>query len=252
MTLQLDGVSKSLGGFQVVSGISLSVPLSGLTGLIGPNGAGKSTLFALISGFQSADEGEIRLGAQKLDGLTPEKRARLGLARTFQVPRPFGHLTVRENLATAAQNQSGERLFDTFFRIGKVRAEERRIFERADRIIEFLKLGPVAAKKAGGLSGGQRKLLELGRALMMEPRYILLDEPFAGVNPVLIEELSERIREAGARGIGFLIVEHNLSSLARLVGHLLVMDRGRLIAEGRPDAVLDDPTVQEAYMGGVT
>ena len=252
MTLKLDGVSKSLGGFQVVSGVSLSVPLSGLTGLIGPNGAGKSTLFALISGFQSPDEGEIRLGPQKLDGLAPERRARLGLARTFQVPRPFGHLTVRENLATAAQNQSGERLFDTFFRIGKVRAEERRIFERADGIIDFLKLGAVATKKAGGLSGGQRKLLELGRALMMEPRYILLDEPFAGVNPVLIEELSERIREAGARGIGFLIVEHNLSSLARLVGHLLVMDRGRLIAEGRPDAVLDDPTVQEAYMGGVT
>jgi branched-chain amino acid transport system ATP-binding protein len=252
MTLQLDGVSKSLGGFQVVSGISLSVPLSGLTGLIGPNGAGKSTLFALISGFQSADEGEIRLGAQKLDGLTPEKRARLGLARTFQVPRPFGHLTVRENLATAAQNQSGERLFDTFFRIGKVRAEERRIFERADGMIEFLKLGPVALKRGGALSGGQRKLLELGRALMMEPRYILLDEPFAGVNPVLIEEISDRIRQASADGVGFLIVEHNLSSLARLVGHLLVMDRGRLIAQGRPDDVLDDPTVQEAYMGGVT
>jgi branched-chain amino acid transport system ATP-binding protein len=252
MTLQLENVSKSLGGFQVVCDVSFSVPLSGLTGLIGPNGAGKSTLFALISGFQPADSGEIRLGPRKLDGLAPEKRARLGLARTFQVPRPFGHLTVRENLATAAQDQSGERLFDTFFRIGKVRAEERRIFERADGIIEFLKLGPVAFKRAGGLSGGQRKLLELGRALMMEPRYILLDEPFAGVNPVLIEDLSERIREAGARGIGFLIVEHNLSSLARLVERLLVMDRGRLIAEGRPADVLDDPTVQEAYMGGVT
>jgi branched-chain amino acid transport system ATP-binding protein len=252
MTLQLDGVSKSLGGFQVVSGVSLSVPLSGLTGLIGPNGAGKSTLFSLISGFQAADEGEIRFGSHRLDGLAPEKRARLGLARTFQVPRPFSHLTVRENLAAAAQNQSGERLFDTFFRIGKVREEERRIFERADGIIDFLKLGPVAGKKAGSLSGGQRKLLELGRTLMMQPRYILLDEPFAGVNPVLIEEISERIRETSQAGVGFLIVEHTLSSLARLVGHMLVMDRGRLIAEGRPDNVLDDPMVQEAYMGGVT
>jgi branched-chain amino acid transport system ATP-binding protein len=118
-------------------------------------------------------------------------------------------------------------------------------------VLEFLRLGPVALQPAGRLSGGQRKLLELGRALMMEPKFVLLDEPFAGVNPVLVEGISERIREANDRGVGFLIVEHNLSSLARLVGRLLVMDRGRLIADGAPDEVLDDKMVQEAYMGGV-
>lgn len=250
MILALDNVSKSLGGLVVVDHVSFSVPLDSRTGIIGPNGAGKSTLFALISGFQEPDAGDIAFGDSSLDGLSAEKRARRGLARTFQVPRPFAHLTVRENLAVGAQDQSGEGLFRALLGGRGMRAQERHTFERADAIVEFLRLRAVADVPAGRLSGGQRKLLELGRALMMEPKFILLDEPFAGVNPVLIDEISERIREANARGIGFLIVEHNLSSLARLVGRLIVMDRGRLIADGIPDAVLDDRMVQEAYMGG--
>jgi branched-chain amino acid transport system ATP-binding protein len=251
MTLTLRNISKRLGGLQVVDDMSLSVPLGSLCGIIGPNGAGKSTLFALISGFQASDSGEIQFDGERIDTLSAERRAQRGLARTFQVPRPFVHLTVRENLAVGARNQAGEKLLGAFFRNGLVGRQERQIFERVDGVIDFLKLGPVASQPAGRLSGGQRKLLELGRALMMEPKFILLDEPFAGVNPVLIDQISERIAAANARGIGFLIVEHNLSSLARLVGRMLVMDRGRLIADGAPDEVLDNPMVQEAYMGGV-
>ncbi len=251
MTLTLRNVSKRLGGLDVVNDMSFSVPLASLNGIIGPNGAGKSTLFAVISGFQESDRGEVIFADSRLDGLSAEKRAQRGLARTFQVPRPFSHLTVRENLAMGAQGQAGEGIFSTFFKGGLVRSQEQQIFQRVDGVIEFLRLGAVATEPAGRLSGGQRKLLELGRALMMEPKFILLDEPFAGVNPVLIDEISERIASANARGIGFLIVEHNLSSLARLVDRMLVMDRGRLIADGRPDEVLDNKMVQEAYMGGV-
>ncbi len=251
MTLTLNNVSKRLGGLDVVNAMSFSVPLNSLNGIIGPNGAGKSTLFAVISGFQEADAGEMTFAGTALDGLSAEKRARLGLARTFQVPRPFSHLTVKENLAVAAQSQIGEGVFTPFFRGAAVHEQERAIFERVEGVVDFLKLGAVASQPAGRLSGGQRKLLELGRALMMEPKFILLDEPFAGVNPVLIDEISERIADANARGVGFLIVEHNLSSLARLVQRMLVMDRGRLLADGRPDEVLEDKVVQEAYMGGV-
>lgn len=251
MTLALRNIRKRLGGLLVIDDISLSVPLGSLCGIIGPNGAGKSTLFALISGFQPSDSGEVIFEGIPIDGLSAERRAQLGLARTFQVPRPFVHLTVRENLAVGAQNQAGEQLLSAFFRGGLVSKQEKHVFERVDRVIDFLKLGPVATQPAGRLSGGQRKLLELGRALMMEPRFILLDEPFAGVNPVLIDQISDRIAAANARGIGFLIVEHNLSSLARLVDRMVVMDRGRLIADGTPNDVLDNAMVQEAYMGGV-
>jgi branched-chain amino acid transport system ATP-binding protein len=251
MMLTLSNISKRLGGIRALDGMSFSADLDALTGIIGPNGAGKSTLFAVISGFQSCDTGNTEFAGQNLDGLRPEQRVRRGLARTFQVPRPFTHLTVRENLAVGAQAQAGERLSELFARPWRVRAQDRTIFERADATIDFLGLGPVANNAAGQISGGQRKLLELGRALMTEPRYILLDEPFAGVNPVLVEQISERIREAKARGIGFLIVEHDLSALSRLASRLLVMDRGRLIADGAPDDVLEDRMVQEAYMGGV-
>ena len=251
MTLELQNISKRLGGMLVLDGLSFSAELSELTGIIGPNGAGKSTLFAVISGFQNCDTGSTRFDGQALDGLRPEQRVCKGLARTFQVPRPFTHLTVRENLAVGAQAQSGERLIELFARPWRVRAQEKSIFERVDAVVDFLGIGPVAHTAAGQISGGQRKLLELGRALMTEPRYVLLDEPFAGVNPVLVEQISQRIREAKVRGVGFLIVEHDLSALSRLASRLLVMERGRLIADGAPDHVLEDPMVQEAYMGGV-
>jgi branched-chain amino acid transport system ATP-binding protein len=174
------------------------------------------------------------------------------MVRTFQVPREFRHLTVRENLMAAAPTQTGESLLGLFFRPGRVREEEASIAERVNQTINFLKLTPVGDQPSGKLSGGQKKLLELGRALMVEPRLILLDEPFAGVNPVLIGEIMDRIAELNGRGIGFVIIEHDLEALTRLVPRLAVMDRGKVIAEGAPQAVLDNPLVREAYLGGVT
>ena len=250
MSLDIANITKNFGGMRVLDGVSLSVPTGSLFGLIGPNGAGKSTLFAAISGFQKQETGEVRLDGTRIDALTPHARARAGLVRTFQVPREFGHLTVRENLCAAAPNQTGESLLGLFFRPARVAREEAEIAAEAEEIMQRLRLTQVADQPARLLSGGQKKLLELGRALMLKPRFILLDEPFAGVNPVLIEEIAERIRDLNATGIGFLIIEHDLEALTRLTPYLAVLDRGRIIAEGAPDAVLADAQVREAYLGG--
>lgn len=252
MSLEVRNISKSYGGFRALDGVRLKVDTGSLFGVIGPNGAGKSTLFSVISGFVPADEGQVLLDGKPIDGLNPPARARAGMVRTFQVPREFRHLTVRENLMAAAPNQTGEDLLGLFFRPGRVREEEEAIAERVNLTISFLKLTKVADQPSGKLSGGQKKLLELGRALMVEPRLILLDEPFAGVNPVLIGEIMERIAELNAQGIGFIVIEHDLEALTRLVPRLAVMDRGKVIAEGAPQAVLDDPLVREAYLGGVS
>jgi branched-chain amino acid transport system ATP-binding protein len=250
MTLSLSSVAKSFGGFKAVDDISLEVPVGGLVGIIGPNGAGKSTLFSLITGFLAPDAGTVSLRGEDITRLATHERARRGMVRTFQVPREFSHLTVRENLMVAAPGQSGETLRGLFLRPATVRAEEAAIAARVAETIALLRLEPVADMPAARLSGGQKKLLELGRALMTNPSLILLDEPFAGVNPVLIEALSELIRRLNARGTGFLIIEHDLPALTRLVTTLHVMDRGRLLASGAPAEVLAAPEVREAYLGG--
>lgn len=250
MSLIVRDIAKSWGGFRALDGVSFEMESTGLLGIIGPNGAGKSTLFSVVSGFIAADAGNVSLDGAALDRLGPAARARAGMIRTFQVPREFHHLTVRENLMAAAPGQSGEGLVGLFLRPGRVRAEEAAIRAEADAAIDFLRLTRVADTPAGRLSGGQKKLVELGRALMAKPRLILLDEPFAGVNPVLIEEIMDRIRDLNARGIGFLVIEHDLGALSRLVPRFVVMDRGRVLAAGAPDDVLADPAVREAYLGG--
>ena len=250
MSLIVRDIAKSWGGFRALDGVSFEMESTGLLGIIGPNGAGKSTLFSVVSGFIAADAGNASLDGAALDRLGPAARARAGMIRTFQVPREFHHLTVRENLMAAAPGQSGEGLVGLFLRPGRVRAEEAAIRAEADAAIDFLRLTRVADTPAGRLSGGQKKLVELGRALMAKPRLILLDEPFAGVNPVLIEEIMDRIRDLNARGIGFLVIEHDLGALSRLVPRFVVMDRGRVLAAGAPDDVLADPAVREAYLGG--
>ncbi|MFC3337424.1 ATP-binding cassette domain-containing protein [Paracandidimonas soli] len=175
-----------------------------------------------------------------------------GLGRTFQIPKEFGSLTVLENLLVASPRATGESLYSVYFHPRAIRREERQIRERAEEVLEFLNLAHVAGKLAAGLSGGQKKLLELGRALLLSPSCILLDEPFAGVNPVLIEQLSERILQLNKeRNIAFMIIEHHLEALRTLSNDLYIMDQGRVIAHGDPSAVLDNPAVQEAYMGGI-
>jgi branched-chain amino acid transport system ATP-binding protein len=250
--LAATGVTKRFDGFKVLDDVSFAVPERGLTGIVGTNGAGKSTLFAVVSGQLDADAGRVNFADTDITGLPPLRRALLGLGRTFQVPREFAHLSVRENFLVAARREFGETLRSVFMGWGRVRREERALRERADGWIEFLNLKAVCDVPAGKLSGGQKKLLELGRMLMTEPRCILLDEPFAGVNAVLVTEISNRIRELNrAHGIAFVIIEHHLEALKALVQHLYVMDQGRVIADGEPAAVLAEPRVLEAYMGGV-
>ena len=250
MKLSTQGIALAYGDFKVLQDVTLDATLDGLHGMIGPNGAGKSTLFSVLSGLMKPDAGEVSFDGHAFGHASPARRAEMGLGRTFQIPREFKQLTVRQNFMVGPRKQPGESLLDLYLRPAKVKQFEDETREKADQLIDFLKLSAVADKPAGGLSGGQKKLLELGRALMSEPRFILLDEPYAGVNPVLIEEISERIREINReRGIGFLIIEHNLMALNRLVSDLYVLDTGRLIAHGLPDAVLEEPQVRAAYMG---
>lgn len=250
--LAATGVTKRFGGFNVLDDVSFEVGASRLVGIVGTNGAGKSTLFAVVSGQVDADSGSVTFAGSDITRLAPLRRARLGLGRTFQIPREFAHLTVRENFLVAARCEYGETLRSVFGGWPRVEREQRALRERANGWIEFLGLTRVAGELAGSLSGGQKKLLELGRMLMTEPQCILLDEPFAGVNPVLVEEISRRIRELNTtRGIAFVVIEHHLTALKALVQHLYVMDRGRVIAYGDPASVLAEPRVLEAYMGGV-
>jgi len=187
MSLVIQSVSVRIGGLSVLDDVSLTVPANGLTGLIGPNGAGKSTLFAVVGGTMRLTSGTVQFNGAPLAAGQPSSRAAAGLIRTFQVPRPFRHLTVRQNLAAAAPGQAGETLLGALIGGSKIRQQEADIQARATAIMATLKLDVVVDTPAGRLSGGQRKLLEIGRALMLEPRSILLDEPFAVVNPVLVE-----------------------------------------------------------------
>ena len=231
MTLEVSNISVSLGGFEILKDIAISVPEAGMTGLIGPNGAGKSTLFSVISGFLKQSAGRIQFGGRDLDGTGAAVRARAGMVRTFQVPREFRHMTVRENLYAAAPDQPGEHLINLLIRSAKVNLREREVRQQGEEVLDFLKLRKVADVPSGQLSGGQKKLLELGRVLMLKPKMILLDEPFAGVNAVLIAEIVDRIRELHAGGVGFLIIEHDLEAISETLdagsaGIVVVVDPG--------------------------
>lgn len=249
--LEARNITVDFDGFRAVEDVTITADAGECVGLIGPNGAGKSTAFSALTGFEGAGGGEVRFEGADITDLTPSKRARRGLGRTFQVPREFSHLTVLENLMAAAPSQAGESVLNLVLKPGGIRAQEKVLADKAAGVIEFLNLTAVRMQYAAGLSGGQKKLLELGRVLMTDPKMILLDEPFAGVNPVLIGEISERIRELQEKGIGFLIVEHNLNALSAIVGRMYAMDRGRIIGEGTPEALLASEHVRESYMGGV-
>ncbi|MFD1647170.1 ABC transporter ATP-binding protein [Haloarchaeobius litoreus] len=249
--LEVDGVVKHFGGLVANDGVTFGVEEASITGLIGPNGAGKSTLFDCITGVHTPDEGAVRLDGEPIHGLSPTKVARRGVGRTFQTPKTFRGMTVRENMAFAAREQTGETALGALFRPGTIRDEEAEIQATVDETLEFLKLDHLADEYASGLSGGQRKLLELGRVLMMDPRIILLDEPVAGVNPSLTEELLARLEELNDRGRTILFIEHDMDVVMAHCDRVVVMHDGRTLAVGPPEIVQQDERVVEAYLGGV-
>ncbi|MGH7321373.1 MAG: ABC transporter ATP-binding protein [Candidatus Rokuibacteriota bacterium] len=249
--LEVTGVSKHFGGHRVVSQVSFRVRKGTITGLIGPNGAGKTTMFNLIAGALRPTAGRIMLEGERLEGLPPHRIVRLGLARTFQIPRPFPEMTVLENVMLARQAQLGERFWSNWVRPRAVSAEERASREKARELLEFVGLGRHVGERARVLSGGERKLLELARVLMAEPRLVLLDEPAAGVSPALLETIAARIGALNRQGVTFFIIEHNMDVVRQLCRPVLVMANGALLTEGDPNAVRADPRVIEAYLGGV-
>jgi branched-chain amino acid transport system ATP-binding protein len=247
--LEVREVRKAFGSLRAVDGVSLTVAAGTITGLIGPNGAGKTTLFNTIAGEMAPDSGEIRFEGERIDGLAPDRVFAKGLARSFQIARPFPEMTVQENLMLVPMRQAGERFWNNWVARGRVRAEEGAIREKAREVAAFTTLDRVAGDLARTLSGGQRKLLELGRLMMAEPRLMLLDEPAAGVNPSLMQVLVEKIQALHARGMTFLVIEHNMDLIMSVCRPIAVMAQGRLIAEGDAAQVRADPRVLDAYLG---
>ncbi|HTK23785.1 MAG TPA: ABC transporter ATP-binding protein [Gaiella sp.] len=248
--LEARGVTKSFAGVRAVDDASLVVADRSITALIGPNGAGKSTLFNCISGFLRPDAGHIDLGGKRIDRSPPHRIVRAGLARTFQTARALTRMTVLDNVRLAAPGHPGERLDSLVLRRGAVRLREREVTEQALDLLRLVRLDTHADSLSGTLSGGQRKLLDLARILMASPRMILLDEPMAGVNPALREELLAHVLELRAtRGITFLIVEHDLGFVMQASDRVVVMNEGRVLMEGTPDEVRGDERVIDAYLG---
>lgn len=248
--LEVRNVVKVFGGLRAVDRVSFTLAAHTITGLIGPNGAGKTTLFGTIAGMHRPTSGTISFLGRRISGLPPYRIFETGLARTFQIPRPFAEMTVLENMMLVPGKQSGERFWNNWFARTRVHLEERRTRERARELLDFVGLERLSGEFAKNLSGGQQKLLELARVLMAAPKLILLDEPGAGVNPTLLATIMDKLQELHAQGITFLIIEHNMDLVMRLCDPVLVLAQGRLLLEGPPEVVRRDPRVLDAYLGG--
>lgn len=243
-------ITKTFGGNRAVNEVSFVIEKGTITGLIGPNGAGKTTLFNCLAGLFPPTSGSLSLEGERIDGLSPDRIFAKGLARTFQIPRPFPEMTVLENVMVAPLRQPGEQFWANWLMPGRVAAEERRMAVAARHWIDFVGLSRLTHQPARVLSGGQRKLLELARVLVAEPRMILLDEPGAGVNPALLDAIVDRIVTLNRQGVTFLIIEHNMDLVMSLCSPIMVMAQGRLLMTGTAQEVRDDPRVIEAYLGG--
>ncbi|WP_417691666.1 ABC transporter ATP-binding protein [Roseibium sp.] len=241
--LEVKSLAKHFGGIRAVDGCSFKVPKGSITALIGPNGAGKTTAFNCISRTTEPTSGEVLLDGQRIDQLRPHKITRMGLSRTFQISRSLADMTVLENVICQAQIGGWKDLFKP-----ALGAEE---VEKAMEILDFLGITRIAFEDGSNLSYGQKKLMDLAALLMSDPKIILLDEPAGGVNPTLLEEIVGHIRKLNDQGMTVLIVEHNMDLVMRLSHKIVVMAQGRVIADGKPEEIRENPAVLDAYLGGV-
>ena len=250
--LTVENLAKEFDGLTAVNNLNFTVEPNTISGLIGPNGAGKTTTFNMIAGHLKPSSGKIYFDGKEITNLRPHQTFQLGIVRTFQIPRPFSGMTVLENLTMVPRNQIGEKIWNNWLRNNAVAREEQQIREKANGLLEFLNLSDLQNEYSGNLSGGQLKLLELGRALMSDPKVILLDEPAAGVNPTLLEEIIDRIRDIHSQGVTFLIIEHNMELVMRLCSSILVMAEGDILMRGAPEEIRSDPRLIDAFLGGGT
>jgi branched-chain amino acid transport system ATP-binding protein len=248
--LEVEGVVKHFGGIQAVSGASFAVRKGSITSLIGPNGAGKTTLFNVVTGFYRPDGGRIVYDGASIYGKRPDQIARMGMVRTFQITKALAAMTVLDNMMLAGADQPGEHLPKLLARPVAGHRREQEVRERAMELLATFSLDGKAGDYAGTLSGGQRKLLELARALMPAPRMVLLDEPMAGINPTLGRRLLQHMEELRAEGVTFLFVEHDMDVVMNHSDEVIVMGQGRTILVGTPAEVRADQRVIDAYLGG--
>lgn len=248
--IEVQRVNKAFGGLHVINDCSIQVEKGSITGMIGPNGAGKSTLFNLIAGSLTPDSGRILLEGEEITALPADARFHQGLLRTFQIAHEFSQMSALENLMMVPPNQAGERLFNTWFKPGLVRREEAEVRRRALEVIDFVGLHHVRNELAGNLSGGQKKLLELGRTMMTDARVVLLDEIAAGVNRTLLGDLMGNIERLNREmGYTFLVIEHDMEMIARLCDPVIVLAQGSVMVEGSIEEIQQNPEVIEAYFG---
>ena len=248
--IEVRSVSKKFGGVRAVNDTSLTIGKGSITGLIGPNGAGKTTLFNIIAGLHAPSAGRIFLDGEDITGLKPHDLFKKGLLRTFQIAHEFSSMTVTENLMMAPDGQLGERILNTWIRRGAIREQETRVRGKAEEVIDFLRIGHVANERAGNLSGGQKKLIELGRTMMVDAKVVLLDEVGAGVNRTLLVEIGDAIlRLNRERGYTFCMIEHDMDFIGRLCDPVIVMAEGTVLAQGAAEEVRNNEDVIEAYLG---
>jgi|TARA_A200000159_G_scaffold64476_1_gene59652 branched-chain amino acid transport system ATP-binding protein len=248
--ITINNLTKKFGGFTAVNNASLTIEKGSITGLVGPNGAGKTTLFNVIAGVYKPSQGTVFLDGKDITGLEPHQLFHRGLLRTFQIAHEFSTMTVRENLMMVPGEQSGEKLLDVWLKPSKIREEESLLRKKADEVIEFLEISHVANELAGNLSGGQKKLLELGRTMMVDAKIVFLDEVGAGVNRTLLNTIGDAIiRLNKERGYTFCVIEHDMEFIGRLCDPVIVMAEGGVLAKGTIDEIKSNEQVIEAYLG---
>ncbi|MFH0768278.1 MAG: ABC transporter ATP-binding protein [Chloroflexota bacterium] len=251
MLLKINEVSKHFGGIYAVNGVSLEIKSGSIWGLVGPNGSGKSTLFNTVLGFYQPDAGDIYFNDNCISKLAPHQIYGLGLVNAFQVPRIFSRLSVLDNMLVAARGHQGDKLLNSLFLRKSWQRQEAELADKAVEILELLEIEHLVASPAGELSGGQRKLLEIGKGLMSSPSLLLLDEPAAGVNPNLGRKIFEKIEDLRqSKGLSFFIIEHRLEILFDFAHWVYVMDKGKIVFKGTPEEVAESPVFYQTYMGG--